>query len=190
MTARIETEKQTPTVINNAISDWFEDEHSSEYLIIRKSDGITELAKSGEDYIIHDEDNPIDYSVSVDTESSNTSYIVKPEANPLEQHVIDWINETTSENVYGNTPKDVVSTLMAKSCDSGMTTHLLRHTETYQFVIDYRFEVEEIISEIYEDKIPSQLLDDGWAIFYDKLAWIAFEETARRLLSEIYPCDF
>lgn len=115
---------------------------------------------------------------------SSHKVLSKPNASPLESHVIEWINGYVVEWEYEN-PKELVEALLAQGgCVSGMVSHLIYHTETYQFYIDYRFEIEDLISELFEDGVPPRLLEDGFQIFYDRLAWIAFEETARNLILE------
>ena len=58
------------------------------------------------------------------------------------------------------------------------------HTDTYQFYIDHRFDIETLLDE--SDMIPKIESADNFQTFYDRVSWTAFELTVTNLMTE---CD-
>ena len=138
-----------------------------------------------------------------------TASLVKPGANDLERHVIDWINETvqTSYTDNGYTDgteaiKSVFADIQHGGCESGFVSHLTRTSEQREFFLAYRVYIESIILETIDgfgkdevdyiirggefDRIKQRFETDDFSFdnMYQRLSWTAFEETAHRLMSE------
>ena len=127
-----------------------------------------------------------------------TASLVKPGANDLEQHVIDWINDGVSEGTYDN-PKSAVLELMEYGCKNGLG-NLIRTSEQREFLDKYRAHIEVIIEELIDSTGESEFLirggeydrsaqkfvanDFSFDGMHERFAWIGFEETARQLMIE------
>ena len=116
-----------------------------------------------------------------------TATLIKPEANPLEAHVIEWINEQ-AEGYTSDTPhKEAVKDLMHGGCKSGIVGHLIYYTQTNSFVDEYEDEISAIIDDLKDNCGEVDFLfKDGANLKNIKniMAWCAFEETARNLMIE------
>ena len=128
-----------------------------------------------------------------------TQTLIKPEANPLEAHVIEWINENVSEGTYDN-PKDTVSALMNHGCKSGFVTHLINTSDQRQFCDDYQEHIEVIIEDLIDNVGEAEHIirggewnhqtqkfshdDFSFDNMRERFAFIGFEETARNLIIE------
>ena len=117
-------------------------------------------------------------------ETIGTAELVKPEANSLEQAVIDYINETVETSYMANGATDGMDALKSTIRDilkdvSGILTY---HTDTYQFYVDHRFSIEELLDEA--GMIPKYKLEESFQHFYDYVSWTAFELTTINLMEE------
>ena len=115
-----------------------------------------------------------------------TATLVKPDANSLERYVIDYINESVETGYMLNGCTDGMDAIKSVVQDilKDVTCILTYHTDTYQFYVDHRFPIEELLTEA--DMIPTKPLDTekSFQHFYDHLSWTAFQLTVTNLMDE------
>ena len=101
--------------------------------------------------------------------------------NRLETHVSSWIIEQ-AENYQD--AEGVLRDLFHGGCESGYVTHLIYTDDCHAFVHEYFAEIEMILETLAEDygaaTLGDILLKDR-SFHWDRLAWLAFEETARQV---------
>ena len=76
--------------------------------------------------------------------------------------------------------KGYIQDVINYGCKSGIVTSLIYLNETRNFFKEY---FEEIL-DIYQD-IREELLLTGVEVNYNDLSWLAYEETVRRIASEL-----
>ncbi|MCY4130075.1 MAG: hypothetical protein OXG15_12650 [Gammaproteobacteria bacterium] len=194
MPASIITERSTPPVIESALNHWIENEDTEEYLILHKNNGIIEFGEA--EYLARHEDVIIDYT-TVNAEEKAITKLVKPDANSLEEAVMNWINSEAAD--YRADPHDdgteaivsVASDLIQGGCASGIVGGLIYYNETNAFFDEHEEQISAVICQIAQIAHESGdnaefILKHGPGIKYIKnqMAWTAFEETARSLMIE------
>lgn len=119
-----------------------------------------------------------------DLELITEATLVKPEANSLERYVIDYINESVETGYMLNGCTDGMDALKSVIRDilKDVTCIMTYHTDTYQFYVDHRFAIEELLDE--SEAIPKDKLDESFQHFYDYVSWTAFEITVTNLMAE------
>jgi hypothetical protein len=110
----------------------------------------------------------------------------------LQKHVRRWLNRT-GEN-YDRGWKGAYDDLATGGCISGMVSHLVYYHDTLRFYRRHKQEITALLSQALSDsglKCASELFkgwdsDDPLALDTPNqnfLAWFAFEETARNLVT-------
>ena len=134
---------------------------------------------------VHEADLLHDFDTSK-IEVITTATLVKPDANSLERYVIDYINESVETGYMLNGCTDGMDAIKSVVQDilKDVTCILTYHTDTYQFYVDHRFPIEELLTEA--DMIPTKPLDTekSFQHFYDHLSWTAFQLTVTNLMDE------
>lgn len=104
--------------------------------------------------------------------------------NDLESHVAEWLNEKAGE--YDEGLEGVFKDLFYGGCQSGYVPHLIYSADCRDFVVNHMLSIQELMNELVEqfgaECIGSILFKDHFS--FDRLAWLAFEETARKLAQE------
>lgn len=100
--------------------------------------------------------------------------------NALEKHVAEWLQERASD--YSNGVNGVVKDLFYGGCQSGYVNHLIYSHDCREFVAKYMIEIQELVTQFADETgDTSFLFDKDTGFTFDRLAWIAFEETARKI---------
>ena len=97
----------------------------------------------------------------------------------LERDVADMILDQASD---GYTIKSWLDDLMQYGCVSGMVGDLIYYSDTYEFYDDHYSDIEDLRCELEEETGETLKPDGDLKNWY---AWLAFEETARKLAGEI-----
>ena len=196
MTAYIQTEsKRMPAMIENAITDWIGNEDTEEYLILHQIDNQIEIAEI--DTLRYANEEHIDYSIRTEIESA-TATLVKKDANPLEQHVVNWINEQAADSyteANEEAIKSVISNLQRGGCQSGMVPHLIYYNQTTEFFDNYEAEITEVINNFKDGTGDNSIIagnvdkfgnvdDFDMTQLKNRMAWAAFEIVADQIANE------
>lgn len=101
----------------------------------------------------------------------------------LEQHVKNWVADKAQD--YDGNQLAVLKDLQHGGCQSGMVNHLIYNSDCAEFCHEYWQDIEDVISEMKENTGDSNFLfgEDGFSFY--RLAWLAFEETAFKALSDL-----
>lgn len=109
---------------------------------------------------------------------------------PLERHVRAWVNSQAGN--YNSGAQGVLEDLCTCGCQGGMVKHLIYYTDTVKFYKKHMREIDGLLQELCENtgEQPATLFGDKWdsdgplareQYNQNVLAWMGFEETARRL---------
>lgn len=99
--------------------------------------------------------------------------------NALKNYVIEYIlnNFATDEEIKG-----FIEDLMQHDCVSGIIGTLIYYTDTHKFYEKYYEEIEELRKDLEEQFGEPVKVKGDIKNFY---AWLAFEETARIIATEL-----
>ena len=184
MPARIDTTKQIPTEIEEQIQAWIDNPLRNEHLVFQWTDDDTIRSED-----LHLDEGDFDanhelemrYSVEIKVDDNESQHIIKPGANALEQHVIDWLNEEAKDN--GGSIIDIANDLSQGGCESGIGG-LTYYTDCNEFFDRFESDIEEVINNLELD-FGSIIRDSfSMSIIRQRLSWTAFEETVRNLMNE------
>jgi hypothetical protein len=103
----------------------------------------------------------------------------------LGDDVIEWLTEHTEE---GYPVESVLKDLLEHGCQSGMVGHLIYYSDTHNFFDEHSDEIlellqEEIVEGLWPDDSLAQKFKDN--DIKNFLAWLGFEETARKIANEL-----
>ena len=102
--------------------------------------------------------------------------------NRLYTRVLEDVKEnydTREEQI--NYLKDIVNP-EENGCESGIVPHLVYTNEIHQFFDEYYDEIKEIHDSLGEDSLTFNKNNHDMKTF---LTWLAYEETARRVLNDL-----
>lgn len=106
-----------------------------------------------------------------------------PVQTELEKFVADWVNERAQD--YNDGAEGVTKDLMNGGCISGYVSELIYTADCRRFVWEFMGDIEVLINELAENIGDVEWLvkdRDGVVNFsFDRIAWVAFEETAHSL---------
>jgi len=109
--------------------------------------------------------------------------IETPAENKLERYVINWVNERAQD--YDDGVQGVIKDLMTGGCASGYVSELIYTADCRRFVCEFMSEIEELINGLIENIGDAEWLvkdlSGNVCFSFDKMAWVAFEETAHHL---------
>lgn len=97
--------------------------------------------------------------------------------NLLKDYVIDY-----ALNYEENEINSFFNDVLQHGCVSGMISTLIYYTDTAKFYDEYYSEIEELREELEESYGTPIVVKGDLKNFY---AWLAFEETARKLSDEL-----
>jgi hypothetical protein len=109
---------------------------------------------------------------------------------PLEKHILRWINARSAD--YDTGAAGVLKDLFYGGCQSGMVGHLVYYTDTVKFYKRYQTDIDAVLKDLLDSTGCSiaELFGDKWdsddplardTMNQNLLAWMGFEEGARRL---------
>lgn len=101
--------------------------------------------------------------------------------NRLTKHVRCWLNAKGRD--YDEGAAGAYRDLMYGGCASGIVNHLIYTRDCEAFAKRYLAEILEVIDDLAESMGEPAWPDErrGQSLSVDWLAWVGFEETARRI---------
>ena len=121
-----------------------------------------------------------------------THQLVKPQANRLERHIVNWINEQAADSYPYRSPdsiQSVINDLRKGGCSSGFVSHLLYYKDSTPFFDKFEAEITEVINEYVDSTLDNSVIlgnNDGFHLtqLKQRLSWTAFELVANRIAEE------
>lgn len=107
--------------------------------------------------------------------------------NRLVKYVAESILDD-AENGYEGNVKSRVKDIIQSGCVSGTVSELIYHSDCKKFYIEYMDEIHELVEEIEAD-MGEKIENRHNTLILTFYAWVAYEETARKIGQELGDYD-